>query len=99
MADLDDKLKEILTDQFGYSETQGDNADEVIAEIKKAFADAGYHNTTLSPEGDATFVVRKCMTGAEWYSRFEKELQSIMDSPENRWTLNQIRGAAQRASG
>lgn len=71
---LEDKLREILTQSVDaqWSQPQLKNA---IAQIKQAFADAGWLNTnqtnammTLA----AQFSNR--MTGQEWYERFEKEM-------------------------
>lgn len=86
MSSLDDKLREIL-DSFTdrplpknpfYRKGQND----IMAQIKQAFADEGYAPTINYKdldESEKAEVTRRVfdqnyMTGQEWYARFEKEL-------------------------
>lgn len=97
----DDKLREILKQYWIFESSK---PDETIAQIHKAFADEGYFKpgdgnyakfANLRLEGRPNYEdrVEALMTGAEWYSRFEKEL------PERNITLDDAIRAAKRAAG
>ena len=80
MSNLDDKLKEILTEDYCYSiypKESGDNIDykaldKLVAEIKQAFADEYW----LTRKRLNIYPDDRLMTGREWYDRFEKEIDS-----------------------
>lgn len=77
---LDDKLRDILTDV----RNEYDVSDDVIAQIKQAFVQAGYIKLSVKPgdfitvnagtaklNGDGTVTEVKRMTGAAWYQNLE----------------------------
>lgn len=95
---LDDKLKTLLreVEMAGrYGEVSHVTYDAIADKIKQAFADEGYVK-------EPTYTVHKpqCVTGAEWYDRFEKELGNSppeLQTPDEitRW----VNLAAKKAAG
>jgi len=86
MSDLDDKLREVLRYTVnGERNIHATEMKETLAQIKQAFANAGYVQTLKT--GDRTIVANgkdpfgwivyypdEVMTGQEWYDRFMAEL-------------------------
>lgn len=124
MADLDDKLREILLAPYKYP--KGDGAtmfddkgdipilDTQIAQIKQAFAEAGYisHNSKIywAKHDDKMYIVNgsdpikrvslsTLMTGQEWYDRFEKQVRKSPDVDDWHYTHLEVLEAAKKASG
>jgi len=108
---LDDRLREILTERYGFAEHQGDMADLIIAQIKRAFAEEGYQKTVFTHYPmEITQTIydlhdergRPVMTGQEWYDRFQKEYtQLLMEGHARKHRLAAgavYRLAAQRAA-
>ena len=111
--ELDDKLREIYQ-RCDVSNNRTENPlheDEAIAEIKQAFADAGYHIGTVTkytlPEllaSDNSIHTKPevTMTGQEWYERFvlelKKESKLFTENPRKSGYMI-IELAAKRASG
>lgn len=83
---MDDKLKEILSTFAAYMpgdasintfrKEEDKYAPKFIAQIKQAFADEGYENTTFKTTELFKGHSPEYMTGQEWYDRFEKELRN-----------------------
>lgn len=109
---LDDKLKAIsfpiglnIYDPGGRPEPVTVTlSDDVIAEIKQAFAEAGYLESPITPDTKSIYAPtitnehRTFMTGQEWYNRFEKEYDAI--DPD--WEVpipSETLAAAKRAAG
>lgn len=105
MSSLDEKLRNIdLTTTTVVTNPPGiENAvinsrsritDEAIAQIKQAFALDGYIKATgLTGK---KFADMKVMTGQEWNKAFQDEIFKI---PHDLYRLDEVMGAAKRASG
>lgn len=86
---LDDKLKKILvTDMM-----TKDLGDSLVAQIKQAFHDE-YLMVEYPKDGHTTI-----MTGQEWVSRFEKEIDGVAFPPEAYDTFYRMLEAARKAGG
>lgn len=105
--ELDNKLREIILSPFKIDNDgtrMVDNKDETpivvkqIAQIHQAF-ESEYPDFFKQYDTTTTLKIKppKLMTGAEWLSRFEKELDSGLSLPEvmDIW----VRTSARRASG
>lgn len=71
MSGLDEKLKQVLDDAFADG-PDGEVwlVEPVIERIKQAFIDAGY-----LPFQE--YVDKNCITGQEWFSRFDKNFRNM----------------------
>lgn len=99
MSNLDDKLREILK-PWAWDKSY---TEETIAQIKQAFIDEGWHFHGAKQDlkdylrwSKDEAVLHITMTGAEFYDRFEKEIQGISGDTVHK--VN-IYAAAKRASG
>jgi len=88
---IDDKLKEIIRPHIRYlitkkgyrelkerGETAKDSENLVIAQIKQAFDDEGWHKAEVKNEVNLTFDNDRpelLLTGSEWLARFKEELE------------------------
>lgn len=102
MTDLDDKLREILTDD----EAHFYDVDKIILQAKQAVAASiiELQGTPEFAEGLlAAARVDGLMTGQEWLERFEKELDTLiektMDGTHYMSSKEDVLQAAHRASG
>lgn len=76
MANLDDRLKDLdLEFLHGVAVNL---TDDMVAQVKQSFADAGYIQIPTAEKDKAGFIHINpegiYMTGTYWYERFEKEL-------------------------
>jgi hypothetical protein len=97
---LDDKLREILDN---HERLVFESTDMAIAQIKQAFADAGYPVSTHLEEEPKKVRLTfsngnrvEYMTGQEWYNRFEKALEDELYGVE--FYPDQARQAARKAA-
>lgn len=105
MSDLDTKLREILQSEFGEAVVIPKLGvkplayQDLIAQLKQAFADEGYRRVKPVPGLGETYPTE--MTGQEWYERFLDEVIGITDEDmESRVMLGRAyREAAKRAAG
>jgi hypothetical protein len=80
---LDDKLRDFLNEVCESFYWEGANPEKVkrdefpdwIAELKQAFADAGYMTPQERVDWHKKHFTQDHMTGQEWYDRFKTELQ------------------------
>lgn len=85
METLDQKLRDITEAYFGVL-GGGEYLPRFIAQIHQAYKEAGYVNTheaggvwmTHGPNDEHLHA----MTGADWYDRFEKELDRVYEEGE-----------------
>jgi hypothetical protein len=99
---LDDKLASIVR---RYEVDNHMFARDAVAEIKQAFADAGYMTPQERVDWHKKHFTQDHMTGQEWYDRFKAELQrqgpptleARMAYPEE--IEANVLEAAQRAAG
>lgn len=108
---LDSKLKIILREMEcagKYGDAHATTYDQLIAQTKQAFADAGYVHVNASQETQAaianTMLGHKVITGAEWYNRYQRQLKGkpIPHETEDGHvvrTLLVCQEAAKRAAG
>lgn len=74
---LDDKLREVI---YGWvtadmDVTEEEHIDKMVAQIKQAFAEAGWSDGFNGPKISKMEIDNKeVMTGQEWYDRFTKAL-------------------------
>lgn len=89
MSDLDNKLMEIM-DEWKYE--QGVTAQPILDKVKRLFTAEELYKLPINiPPG--------YMTGAEWYARFEKELEKVGLDFNDFGVITMARKAAKRACG
>lgn len=99
---LNDKLREVLLK--GTATFDGDKKrifwsnDDVIAQIKQAFAEEGYWKMDKK-KSVASIIGLDVMTGQKWFGRFEKELDKGINDISGDIKYVDILEAAKKASG
>lgn len=74
MSKLDDKIKDIVSDQENYTSYPDSFNNRGTEQIKQAFTDEGYVYHAQSDSFKTTTLRMGLMSGQEWYDRFKKEL-------------------------
>lgn len=97
MSDIPDELKAKLREILKHYWTrESSKPDRVIERIDQAYKEAGYH---IDKHISATLP--KYMSGQEFCSRFEKEINSLKSPDLDDWKFThlEILEAAKRAAG
>lgn len=90
MTNLERKIRDIIIQEGG------DGSDYAIRAINQAFIDDGY----LSPRNKKLWKeIANAMTGAEWFNRFENELESTPARIDQWIEAVPYKAAARRAAG
>lgn len=99
---LDDKLREVLTRSFSVSIITA----RTIAQIKQAFAEAGWHHSPLVDYQFKRIESGELMTGQEWFERFSAEIGKLSHVSIDKdyqldysRTVKRMLEAARKASG
>lgn len=97
MSSLQDKLKEIINSN--QNDIDWVDVDKCAVEITDAFIADGWGIGASHVYGGKG-MEQLCMTGEEWYARFNKELEgTIFGEDDALGALNTCKAAAKRASG
>lgn len=104
---LEDKLIKILDDFTTKDSDKYLDEHLAVPEIIQAFKDDGwvrpYYKSVSREELKSDHNYKQCMSGHEWYKKFEKEILNVplantVDVDNHSWRCEDVTNAAKRAS-